>query len=227
VSSGPRSVLIVSLFCLLLLADGLPVVAQEIPHSPGGAGGQTPAAVDADVCVYGGTSAGVVAAIQAARMGKSVMLLEPGRRLGGMTAGGLSAVDIGDPRSIGGIAREYFTRLVAVYAKKLAWDRPFDSKGGGPATGGAFAIEPHRAERLFTEMVREAKVAVYLQSPMAAVTRQGRRLTATRTEAGRLFSARVFLDATYEGDLMAAAGVSYTLEREGNARYGETYNGIH
>lgn len=226
-SSGPRSVLIVSLFCLLLLADGLPVVAQEIPHSPGGAGGQTPAAVDADVCVYGGTSAGVVAAIQAARMGKSVMLLEPGRHLGGMTAGGLSAVDIGDPRSIGGIAREYFTRLVAVYGKKLAWDRPFDSKGGGPATGGAFAIEPHRAERLFNEMVREAKVAVYLQSPMAAVTRQGRRLTAIRTEDGRLFSARVFLDATYEGDLMAAAGVSYTLEREGNAKYGETYNGIH
>lgn len=226
-SSGPRSVLIVSLFCLLMLAKGLPLVAQEIPQSPGGAGGQTPAAVEADVCVYGGTSAGVVAAIQAGRMGKSAMLLEPGRHLGGMTAGGLSAVDIGDPRSVGGIAREYFTRLAAVYGKKLAWDRPFDGQGGGPATGGAFAIEPHRAERLFNEMVREAKVAVYLQSPMAAVTRQGRRLTAIRTEDGRLFSARVFLDATYEGDLMAAAGVSYTLEREGNAKYGETYNGIH
>ncbi len=225
-SSGPRSVLIVSLFCLLLLADGLPVVAQETSWSPG-AGGQSPAAVEADVCVYGGTSAGVVAAIQAARMGKRVTLLEPGRHLGGMTAGGLSAVDIGDPRSVGGIAREYFTRLVAAYGKQLAWDRPFESKGGGPATGGAFAIEPHRAERLFNKMVREAKVAVYLQSPMAAVTRQGRRLTAIRTEDGRLFSAQVFLDATYEGDLMAAAGVSYTLEREGNAKYGETYNGIH
>ncbi|MCL4193143.1 MAG: FAD-dependent oxidoreductase [Thermoguttaceae bacterium] len=219
--------MIVSLFCLLMLAEVLPLVAQEIPQSPGDAGGQTPAAVEADVCVYGGTSAGVVAAIQAGRMGKSAMLLEPGRHLGGMTAGGLSAVDIGDPRSVGGIAREYFTRLVAVYGKKLAWDRPFDSKGGGPATGGAFAIEPHRAERLFNEMVREAKVAAYLQSPLATVTRQGRRLTAIRTEDGRLFSARVFLDATYEGDLMAAAGVSYTLEREGNAKYGETYNGIH
>lgn len=211
----------------LLLAGWPPAVAHDTPASPGNASRQTPAAVDADVCVYGGTSAGVVAAIQAARMGKRVMLLEPGRHLGGMTAGGLSAVDIGDPRSIGGIAREYFTRLVAIYGKKLAWDRPFESKGGGPATGGAFAIEPHRAERLFNEMVREAKVAVYLQSPMAAVTKRGRRLTAIRTDDGRLFSARVFLDATYEGDLMAAAGVSYTLEREGNAKYGETYNGIH
>lgn len=210
----------------LLLAGWSPAVAHDTPASPGSSGGRTPAAVEADVCVYGGTSAGVVAAIQAARMGKSVMLLEPGRHLGGMTAGGLSAVDIGDPRSVGGIAREYFTRLVAVYGKKLAWDRPFDSRGG-PATGGAFAIEPHRAERLFNEMVGEAKVAVYLQSPMAALTRQGRRLTAIRTEDSRLFSARVFLDATYEGDLMAAAGVSYTLEREGNAKYGETYNGIH
>lgn len=211
----------------LLLAGWPPAVAHDTPASPGNASRQKPAAAEADVCVYGGTSAGVVAAIQAARMGKRVMLLEPGRHLGGMTAGGLSAVDIGDPRSIGGIAREYFTRLVAIYGKKLAWDRPFESKGGGPATGGAFAIEPHRAERLFNEMVREAKVAVYLQSPMAAVTKRGRRLTAIRTDDGRLFSARVFLDATYEGDLMAAAGVSYTLEREGNAKYGETYNGIH
>lgn len=178
----------------LLLAGWSPAVAHDTPASPGSSGGRTPAAVEADVCVYGGTSAGVVAAIQAARMGKSVMLLEPGRHLGGMTAGGLSAVDIGDPRSVGGIAREYFTRLVAVYGKKLAWDRPFDSKGGGPATGGAFAIEPHRAERLFNEMVREAKVAVYLQSPMATLTRQGRRLTAIRTEDSRLFSARVFLE---------------------------------
>src|SRR6185437_15864887 len=114
--------------------------------------------VEADVCVYGATSGGVVAAVEAARLGKKVVLLEPGNHVGGMTAGGLSAVDIGDPRSVGGIARDYFTRLVARYGKALEWDRPFERTGGGPATGGAYSIEPHVAERVFNEMVREAKV---------------------------------------------------------------------
>src|SRR5262245_10385264 len=100
--------------------------------------------IDADVCVFGGTSGGVSAAVQAARMQKSVVLLEPGRHVGGMTASGLGAVDIGDPRSIGGIAREYFTRLIAGYGQKLSWDRNFEGKGG-PATGGAFSVEPHAA----------------------------------------------------------------------------------
>ena len=75
--------------------------------------------IKADLCIYGGTSGGVVAAVQAARMGRRVVIVEPGRHLGGMTSGGLSAVDIGDPRTVGGIAREYFTRLVAGYGKKL------------------------------------------------------------------------------------------------------------
>src|SRR6185295_11414157 len=86
--------------------------------------GAAPAAkvIEADVCVYGGTSGGVAAAVQAARMGKRAVIAEPGRHLGGMTAGGLSAVDIGDPRTVGGIAREYFTRLMASYGKVLEWD---------------------------------------------------------------------------------------------------------
>src|SRR6185436_1022069 len=100
----------------------------------------------------------------AARMGKSVLIAEPGRHLGGMTSGGLSAVDIGDPRTVGGIAREYFTRLVATYGKTLQWDRPFASKVGGPATGGAYSIEPHVAERVFDELAREAHVTVRFQS---------------------------------------------------------------
>src|SRR6187455_3801543 len=101
--------------------------------------------IKADVCIYGGTSGGVIAAVQASRMGKRAVIAEPGRHLGGMTAGGLSAVDIGDPRTVGGIAREYFTRLVASYGKKLEWEKPFVPVGGGPATGGAFSIEPHTA----------------------------------------------------------------------------------
>jgi 2-polyprenyl-6-methoxyphenol hydroxylase-like FAD-dependent oxidoreductase len=182
--------------------------------------------VEADVCVYGGTSGGVAAAVQVARMGKRAVIAEPGRHLGGMTAGGLSAVDIGDPRSVGGIAREYFTKLAGSYGKKLAWHEEFKSQAGGPATGGAFAIEPHTAEALFNQMVEQAKVPIYLNARLAIATKVGPRLVELTMEDGRVFRAKIFLDATYEGDLMAKAGVSYTLEREGNAKYGEHYNGI-
>lgn len=182
--------------------------------------------VSADICIYGGTSGGVAAAVQASRMGRKVILLEPGNHLGGMTSGGLSAVDIGDPRTVGGIAREYFTRLVAGYGKTLEWDKPFVSKGGGPATGGAYSIEPHVAEQVFRDMVKEAGVAVYFKARLKTAAKDGTRITKLTTEDGKEFQAGMFIDTTYEGDLMAAAGVSYTLEREGNARYGETCNGI-
>lgn len=180
---------------------------------------------EADVCVFGGTSGGVSAAVQVARMGKTVVLAEPGRHLGGMTSGGLSAVDIGDPRSVGGIAREYFTRLVAAYGKKLEWDQPFKSTGG-PATGGAYAIEPHQAERVFDEMVKEAGVRVLRDARLAGVTHHASRITSITLENGDVIRAKMFIDTTYEGDLMAKAGVSFTLMREGNAKYGETLNGI-
>jgi FAD-dependent oxidoreductase family protein len=185
------------------------------------------AVVECDVCVYGGTSGGVAAAVQAARMGKAVIIAEPGRHLGGMTSGGLSAVDIGDPRSVGGIAREYFTKLAATVGVTLAWDKAFENKAGGPATGGAYAIEPHKAEEVFNGMARDAGVKVNLGARLAAVKKEGARITEFVTEDGTVFRAKVFIDATYEGDLMAKAGVSYTLMREGNAKYGETYNGIH
>jgi hypothetical protein len=183
--------------------------------------------VESDLCVYGGTSGGVAAAVQAARMGKTVVIAEPGRHLGGMTSGGLSAVDIGDPRSVGGIAREYFTKLAATAGVTLAWDKAFESKSGGPATGGAYAIEPHKAEQVFNDMARDAGVKVQLNARLRTVKKDGARITEFVTEDGTLFRAKVFIDATYEGDLMAKSGVSYTLMREGNAKYGETYNGIH
>jgi hypothetical protein len=183
--------------------------------------------IEADVCIYGGTSGGVAAAVQAARMGKRAVIAEPGRHLGGMTAGGLSAVDIGDPRSVGGIAREYFTRLAGSYGKTLAWDQAFESKGGGPATGGAYSIEPHVAERIFTEMAREANVPVHFGARLASVKKEGARIVKFTTEDGTAFRAKMFIDTTYEGDLMAKAGVSYTVMREGNSKYGETYNGIY
>jgi hypothetical protein len=207
-----------------LLSLGSAVLLLNLPAALLGAEAQV---IEADVCVYGGTSGGVVAAVQAARMGKTAVIAEPGRHLGGMTAGGLSAVDIGDPRSVGGIAREYFTQLAATVGVALAWDKPFQSAGGGPATGGAYAIEPHKAERLFDRMAGEAGAAVHFNARLAAVKKDGTRITELVTEDGTVFRAKMFIDATYEGDLMAAAGVSYTLMREGNAKYGETYNGIH
>lgn len=181
--------------------------------------------LETDVCVFGGTSGGVAAAVQAARMGRKVILAEPGKHLGGMTSGGLSAVDIGDPRSVGGIAREYFTRLVGSYGKKLEWDKAFKSNGG-PATGGAYAIEPHTAEKVFDDMVREAGVRLKLEARLASVTKAGARITAITMENGDEIRAKMFIDTTYEGDLMAKAGVSCTLMREGNATYGESLNGI-
>src|SRR5262245_52513814 len=183
--------------------------------------------IGADVCIFGGTSGGVCAAVQVARQGKRAVLLEPGRHLGGMTSGGLSAVDIGDPRSVGGIAREYFTKLAATAGVTLAWDEPFKSAGGGPATGGAYAIEPHKAERLFLDLAREAGVIVRYDARLSAMTKDGSRIKELVTENGLVVRASMFVDATYEGDLMAKAGVSYTLMREGNAKYGEKYNGIH
>lgn len=201
----------------------VPIIALGVDRSAA----QEERVIEADVCVYGGTSGGVVAAVQAARMGKSVVLAEPGRHLGGMTSGGLSAVDIGDPRSVGGIAREYFTQLAATVGVELAWDKPFVAEGGGPATGGAYAIEPHKAEALFNEMTRAAGVRVLFNARLSAVTKDGARITEFITEDGRVFRAGMFLDTTYEGDLMAKAGVSHTVQREGNALYGETLNGIH
>ena len=184
--------------------------------------------IESDICVYGGTSGGVAAAVQAARMGKSVVIAEPGKHLGGMTSGGLSAVDIGDPRSVGGIAREYFTKLAATVGVTLAWDKAFKGDGGGgPATGGAYAIEPHKAEQVFTDMAKEEGVKVHFGARLASVKKDGARINELVMENGDIFRAKVFIDTSYEGDLMAKTGVSYTLMREGNAKYGETLNGIH
>ncbi|MDF1813505.1 MAG: FAD-dependent oxidoreductase [Verrucomicrobiales bacterium] len=181
-----------------------------------------------DVAIYGGTSGGVIAAVQAARMGKSVFLIEPGKHLGGMTSGGLSAVDIGEPRSVGGLAREYFTRLVARYGKELNWGEAFDHGGkGGPKTGGAYSIEPHVAEDVFDQMLREAGVTVIRDARIAAVEKDDSKITGIVFENGPLVRAKMYIDATYEGDLMAAAGVNFTVTREGNQKYGETYNGIY
>jgi hypothetical protein len=194
------------------------------------------AVVLADVVVYAGTSGGVIAAVQAARMGKSAVIVEPGRHLGGMTAGGLSWTDVGSGpdriRAIGGLTREFYRRAGAAYgmAPGTEFDPPKSTdatrKGVDFAKPASMSFEPKVAERIFNELVAEAGVAVHFDAPLASVEKQENRVTTLVTEGGARFRGRMFIDATYEGDLMAAADVSFTLGREANSQYGETVNGV-
>jgi hypothetical protein len=188
-----------------------------------------------DVVVYGGTSGGVVAAVQAARMGKRVVLVEPSAHVGGLTAGGLGATDIGNKQAIGGLARDFYRRIRNHYATKEAWryetvdDYRTRRQGRMVDQDTMWTFEPHVATAVYRAMLAEARVPVVLGERLdlrQGVCKVGTRITAIRMESGRTFAGRMFLDATYEGDLMAKAGVSYTVGRESNAVYGETLNGV-
>lgn len=174
----------------------------------------------ADVVVYGGTSSGVIAAVAAAREGKSVLLLEPGRHLGGMVSGGLGATDTGNRKAIGGYSREFFDRIRAYYVKTYGADSP-----QAKACSDGFHFEPKVAEATFRAMLAEAKVAVLFEKPLRSVRKAGTHIESIVT-AGDVYSGGVFIDASYEGDLMAAARVSYTVGREGRAQYGEPLAGV-
>jgi hypothetical protein len=198
------------------------------------AGAATAAENPVDVVVYGGTSGGVAAAVQTARMGRSVVLIEPGRHLGGLTSGGLGATDIGNKRAIGGLAREFYGRIYRHYARPDAWqgdsfERYRKRSGHMVDVDTMWGFEPHVAEAVFRQMLAEAGVPVVLGQRLDlknGVRRQGTRITALVMESGRIFAGRMFIDATYEGDLMAKAGVRYTVGRESNATYGETLDGV-
>jgi hypothetical protein len=179
-----------------------------------------------------------VAAVQAARMGKKAVVAEFGSHLGGMTSGGLGATDIGNKAAIGGIAREFYHRVALHYARDEAWtfetresffksrsDRSTARELAAPDAT-TWTFEPHVAEDIFFDLLREAKAPVYFQQRLTAVKRDGARITEIEMENGKVYRARMFIDATYEGDLMARAGVTYTVGREANSQYGETLNGI-
>lgn len=188
----------------------------------------------AEVIVYGGTSAGVIAAIRVAREGHTVILLEPGRWLGGLSSGGLGATDIGNKRVIGGLAREFYQRLRKYYDHDpAAWIRESreEFRGGGhvPGEDAAWTFEPGVAGMIFRQMLEESAVQVRFGQRLdlvAGVVREGNRIRSIRMENGMVFSGQVFIDTTYEGDLMALAGVKWTVGRESNAQYGETLNGV-
>ncbi len=186
-----------------------------------------------DIVVYGGTSGGVAAAVQAARLGKTVVLIEPGRHLGGLTSGGLGATDIGNKRAIGGLAREFYQRIRKHYQDDAQWkfEKRADFKGRGHDAGEdtAWTFEPHVAEKVYRDLVREHKVPVVHGQRLdlaKGVRKDGTRIVSIAMESGEVYRGKMFIDATYEGDLMARAGVAYHVGREANQTYGETLNGI-
>ncbi len=197
------------------------------------AGSATAQPATYDIVVYGGTSAGAAAATQAARMGKTVVLIEPGRHLGGLTTGGLGMTDSGNKNVIGGIAREFYQRLKKHYDQPAAWkyEKPEQYRAYRPKEDAQWTFEPHVAEQILRDFLQEYKVPVVLgerldRAPGKGVMKDGRRITAIVMESGRRFAGKMFLDATYEGDLTAAAGVTFTVGRESNRVYGETLNGV-
>ena len=165
--------------------------------------------VETDVLVFGATAGGVSAACTAVRLGKRAVLTEFGKHVGGLTSGGLGWTDIGNKAAIGGFAREFYKTLGQHYGKPEAW-----------------WFEPHVAEEVLRARLAEAKVPVYFEQRLASVTKEGARITGIVMENGNVFRANTYIDCTYEGDLMARAGVKYMTGRESNEQFGETLNGI-
>jgi hypothetical protein len=193
-----------------------------------------PAAKRYDVVVYGGTSGGIAAAVQVARMGKSVVLVEPTQHVGGLTSGGLGATDIGNKAAIGGISREFYRRIGDHYRDTAAWkwEQKDEFRSGRQRAGEQemWVFEPHVAEQIYREMLADEEVPVVYGERLDlkdGLRKEDGRIASIRMESGRTYAGKMFIDATYEGDLMAKAGVSYHVGRESDDVYGETLNGFH
>jgi hypothetical protein len=204
-------------------------------------GGMAPAGQmreTADIVIYGGTCAAVTAAVQATRMGKSAVIVCPDKHLGGMSSGGLGFTDTGDKSVIGGLSREFYHRLWRHYQTPEAWRwqkrEEYGNRGQGtPAIDldrrTMWIFEPHAAERVFEDFVAEHKIRVHRDEWLdrdSGVRKEGDRILSITMLSGKTFTGRVFIDATYEGDLLAAAGVAYHVGRESNSLYGERFNGV-
>jgi len=165
--------------------------------------------VETDVLIFGATAGGVSAACTAERLGKKAVVTEFGKHVGGLTSGGLGWTDIGNKAAIGGFARDFYKSLGKHYGRDEAW-----------------WFEPHVAEKILRARLAEAKVPVFFEQRLASVKKDGARIVEITMENGNVFRAKTFIDSTYEGDLMARAGVKYMVGREANERFGETLNGV-
>jgi hypothetical protein len=196
------------------------------------------AAASYDVVIYGGTSAAVTAAVQVKRMGGSVAIVCPDKHLGGLTSGGLGWTDSGRKEVIGGLSREFYHRVWKHYEQPGAWKwqkrEEYGNRGQGTVAidGGnrtMWIFEPGVAEKVFEEMLAGHKIPVDRNEWLdraKGVEKRGGRVISIRMLSGKKYEARQFIDATYEGDLMAAAGVQYHVGREANSVYGEESNGV-
>ncbi len=196
-----------------LLMYGCLFLFLQCPPAAGAA--PAPRSLRVDLCIYGGTASGVIAAYAAARCGKSVLLIEPGPLIGGMTTGGLGQTDIGNKQAITGLSRQFYEKIGAHYGVPEKW-----------------TFEPHVALAVLQDYLRQGRITVWKQTQLLRVQKEGTVIkTLVLRSAGngprRKVQARQFLDCSYEGDLLAKAGVSYALGREGNATYHETLNGYH
>ncbi|TKC13284.1 FAD-dependent oxidoreductase [Pedobacter polaris] len=192
----------------------------------------------ADIIIYGGTSAAITAAVQATRMKKTVIIVSPDRHLGGLSASGLGFTDTGNKGVIGGLAREFYHRVYLHYQDKQSWpwqqQTEYGNKGQGtPAIDGTdrtmWIFEPHVAEQIMEDFVKENTLKIYrdeLLNRESGVLMKNGNILAITTLSGKKFIGKVFIDTTYEGDLMAAAKVSYHVGREANTTYGENWNGV-
>jgi len=193
---------------------------------------------EADVIVYGGTSGAVTAAVQVKKMGKSVILVSPDVHLGGLSSGGLGYTDTGDKSVIGGLSREFYQRVFEIYQDDSSWKwqerSEYGNKGQGtPAIDGnlrtQWIFEPHVAEQVFEDFVKENDIRVmrdeWIDRDREIALTNGK-ISEFSTLSGKTFRGQMFIDATYEGDLMAEAGVSYHVGRESAEQYGEEYNGV-
>ena len=192
----------------------------------------------ADVIIYGGTAAAVTAAVQVSKMGKSVIIVSPDTHLGGLSSGGLGFTDTGNKSVIGGEAREFYHRVYLHYQQPGAWQwqqqSEYGNKGQGtPAMDGTertmWIFEPHVAEQVFEDFIKENNIKVYRNEWLnrtTGVSKKAGKISSITTLSNKTFSGKMFIDATYEGDLMAAAGVGYHVGREANSVYQEEWNGI-
>ncbi len=191
-----------------------------------------------DIVIYGGTSAGIIAAVRAAKMGKSVIVVSPDRHLGGLSSSGLGFTDTGDKSVIGGLARTFYQKVYQHYQQSSAWEwqkkEEYGNKGQGtPAIDGKdrtmWIFEPHVAEQVMEDFVKENKLKIYrnewLERKQGVKMKDGK-IISIKTLSGKIFNAKMYIDATYEGDLMAAAKVSYHIGREANQTYNEKWNGV-
>jgi hypothetical protein len=193
---------------------------------------------EVDLVIYGGTSAAVIAAVQAKKMGKSVVIVSPDKHLGGLTSGGLGWTDTGNKTVIGGLSEDFYRRVWTYYQKPETWkwQKPeeFGNRGQGTvASDGVnrtmWVFEPSVAEAVFEDYVKEFNLTLHRDEwldRVGGVAIKDGVIQSITTLSGKTFAGKMFMDTTYEGDLMAAAGVSYHVGREANATYGEEWNGV-